>query len=66
MSSFTCPECGKDILENKDGHFKTECPHCSREEFMELSGKLMSDNASQEDADILAFQLMKKQRGELF
>jgi len=66
MSSFTCPECGKNILEDKTGHYTTACTHYPIEEFTELSGKLMSDGAEQEDADVLAFALMKRERGELF
>ena len=66
MSNFTCPECGVDILEDEKGYYKTGCPHYPIEDITELSGKFISDGATQEEADYLAFALMKKERGELF
>ena len=66
MSNFICPQCGINIIEGDNGHHISGCPHYPAEDFKDLSGKMLSDNVSREEADILAFALMKKERGELF
>lgn len=65
MSSFTCPHCNTVILDSTTGYI-TGCEHYPIEDFTDQAGKHMSDGATQEEADILAFIQMKRERGELF
>lgn len=65
MSSFICPHCGKDILDSHTGYI-TGCEHYPKEDFIEHSGKHMSDGMNQEEADLLAFEQMTKGQGKLF
>lgn len=60
MSSFQCPECGKNIIDTLNGYV-TGCEHYPIEDFTELSGKHMSDGKDQAEADLMAFQQMIKQ-----
>ena len=60
MSSFTCPTCGTDIIDSDTGYI-TGCEHYPKDDLTELSGHQMSDGMSIDEADRLAFHLLKKQ-----
>ena len=61
MSSFTCHKCGADIIDSENGYV-TRCSHFPKDDFTEMSGKQMSDGMSQEEADLLAITLMRKEK----
>ncbi len=60
MSNFICPTCGTEIIDSETG-FISGCQHFPKDDLTELSGKQMSDGMSIDDADRLAFFLLKKQ-----
>lgn len=62
MNSFVCPECGTDIVVR---NVIVGCEHYPKDEFIEMSGKLMSDSVPEEEADRMAFRMMTRQK-ELF
>lgn len=62
MSNFICPTCGIAII--KDSIIQG-CEHYPKDDLTELSGKQMSDGMSIDEADRLAFHLLKKENGSI-
>lgn len=61
MSNFICPDCHKLIIDSDNG-FINGCEHFQVEDIIEMSGKQMSDGASQLEADKKAIEIYLKYR----
>lgn len=60
MSSFTCPQCGTDIIDSETGYI-TGCPHYPKEDLAKLPMGDVEDGMSIDEGDKLAIYLLKKQ-----